>query len=504
MNVGASGFPSIALTLLALTIVSVLVRAAASRFYVSRPVTYLAALVTLCALYLLAEVSLAIAIAHLGAAGPALAVAFVLGMTLVLVSLASSAAFRRKLRVLINKHFYRSKHDYRVEWLRFARKMSTVATQDVHAVSIQAVAEVFGSDRGVLFVLDENARGLEAVASWVGSAGGGALHRPPEIDISSPLVTELLAKGWIIDCEEYRRTPGLYGDVTLPAWLVADGAFRLVSPIRRADKLVAVLALGAPPQPFELTYEDRDLLATLGQHIDTHLAQFDADRKIAESKQFETFNQLTAFMMHDLKNAVAQLRLVVSNATRHKRNPEFVDDAVVTIGNAVTRIDRLIGQLRFGVREAATQDVRIDQMLNGAIARCAARRPVPTIDGSVPDVVVEADPERLVSVIEHALRNAQDATSESGHVRVTCDLFADRVAVIISDDGTGMDAEFIRERLFTPFDTTKGASGMGIGAYQVREYARSLGGNVQVQSTPGSGTRFVIILPTVDQETTHG
>jgi putative PEP-CTERM system histidine kinase len=208
--------------------------------------------------------------------------------------------------------------------------------------------------------------------------------------------------------------------------------------------------------------------------------------------------------MHDLKNAVAQLRLVVSNATRHKRNPEFVDDAVLTIGNAVTRIDRLIGQLRFGVREAATQDVRIEQMLNGAIARCAVRRPVPTIEGPVPDVVVEADPERLVSVMEHALRNAQDATSESGHVSVSCDLFADRVAIVISDNGTGMDAEFIRERLFTPFDTTKGASGMGIGAHQVREYARSLGGNVQVQSTPGSGTRFVIILPTVDQETKHG
>jgi putative PEP-CTERM system histidine kinase len=197
---------------------------------------------------------------------------------------------------------------------------------------------------------------------------------------------------------------------------------------------------------------------------------------------------------------VAQLRLVVSNAEKHKRNPEFVDDAVATIGNAVTRIDRLIGQLRFGVREAAKRNLRIDDVVRAAIERCAIRSPVPTLEQPAPGAMVIADHERLVSVVEHAIRNAQDATSESGSVRLSVDRGAQNVAIVINDDGVGMNPEFIRERLFSPFDTTKGAGGMGIGAYQVREYAHSLGGSVEVQSRPGFGTRFAIILPTVDAE----
>ena len=504
MNFAISGFWTVLIALLALVVASILIRIAAARFYVSRQVAYLAALGMLCALYALVSIPI---LAWLwnehGARGPLLAWIVLLVLAVVLVRLVSSAALRRTVRVLINKHFYRSKHDYRLEWLRFARRMSTVATQDVHAVSIEAVAEVFGSGRGVLWVLDENAQTLEHAASWSRSQDPTA-PRSPRIEVAGAMVSELLARGWIIDTEEYRSTPAIYGGAPLPDWLVEDRSLRLVSPIRRADKLVGVLALGTPLEPFELTYEDRDLLATLGQHIGTHLAQFDADRKIAESKQFETFNQLTAFMMHDLKNAVAQLRLVVSNATKHKRNPEFVDDAVVTIGNAVTRIDRLIGQLRFGVLEADKRNLRIDDVVRAAIERCAVRCPAPVFEPSMQVAVVEADHERLVSVVEHAIRNAQDATSESGIVRLSVDHRPRLVAIVISDDGVGMNEEFIRERLFSPFDTTKGPGGMGIGAYQVREYAHSLGGSVEVQSTPGFGTRFAIILPTVNVESNDG
>src|SRR6185369_6437743 len=101
---------------------------------------------------------------------------------------------------------------------------------------------------------------------------------------------------------------------------------------------------------------------------------------------------------------------------------------------------------------------------------------------------------RLVSALEHAIRNAQDATRDTGTVRLRIESRDRRVALHVCDDGVGMSPEFVRERLFRPFDTTKGAAGMGIGAYQAREYARELGGNVEVQSAPGSGTRFTIIL----------
>lgn len=105
------------------------------------------------------------------------------------------------------------------------------------------------------------------------------------------------------------------------------------------------------------------------------------------------------------------------------------------------------------------------------------------------------DPDRLAAVFEHVLRNAQDAAGIAGDVRISSERTGGQIVIIITDTGPGMEASFIRERLFRPFDSTKTGRGMGIGAYQVREYVRDAGGTVEVQSAPGSGTRFIIRLP---------
>jgi len=73
---------------------------------------------------------------------------------------------------------------------------------------------------------------------------------------------------------------------------------------------------------------------------------------------------------------------------------------------------------------------------------------------------------------------------------------ADGAALIeVVDDGAGMEPDFVRERLFRPFDTTKGSKGMGIGAYQARTFVVEAGGSLRVESEPGKGTRFAIRLP---------
>jgi signal transduction histidine kinase len=108
------------------------------------------------------------------------------------------------------------------------------------------------------------------------------------------------------------------------------------------------------------------------------------------------------------------------------------------------------------------------------------------------------------------IRNAQEATPQTGNVRVdvgyeggavegeiidTTRLRVPAAVLTVTDDGAGMTREFIQERLFKPFDTTKGSKGMGIGAYQVREYVQSIGGRVEVQSSVGGGTAFRLRLP---------
>jgi putative PEP-CTERM system histidine kinase len=261
------------------------------------------------------------------------------------------------------------------------------------------------------------------------------------------------------------------------------------------NELVGFFVLYEPPPPFKLTYEDRDLLKTVGRHIAIQLAQHEADRRLAESRQFEAYNRLTAFMMHDLKNSVAQLQLIVTNAARHKSNPEFVDDAISTIANTSERMTRLIEQISTSSATARLQPVQLAGLIETAVARCAHREPVPRLQSSLAESIVRADPERLTAVLEHVIRNAQDAALPTSSVEIEASINGAEANVKVVDTGRGMDPEFVRERLFRPFDSTKGSKGMGIGAYQTREYIQMLGGRVEVQSSPGSGTRFSITLP---------
>ena len=100
--------------------------------------------------------------------------------------------------------------------------------------------------------------------------------------------------------------------------------------------------------------------------------------------------------------------------------------------------------------------------------------------------------------IFHALRNAQDATGPDGQieVRLACD--SDLCRIEIQDSGTGMTREFVRDRMFRPFDSTKGSEGMGMGAYQLRETITELGGTIDVQSAPNEGTTIAITLRRAD------
>ncbi len=72
---------------------------------------------------------------------------------------------------------------------------------------------------------------------------------------------------------------------------------------------------------------------------------------------------------------------------------------------------------------------------------------------------------------------------------------ATQVYIAVIDEGEGMAPAFVREHLFQPFYSTKSSRGMGIGAYQTREFARAAGGDVEVVSNPGEGTTFTIVLP---------
>jgi signal transduction histidine kinase len=113
------------------------------------------------------------------------------------------------------------------------------------------------------------------------------------------------------------------------------------------------------------------------------------------------------------------------------------------------------------------------------------------LDGGL-DVL--ADRQRLERVLGHLIQNAIEATPADGKVALLLRREGLSAVIELSDSGHGMSEQFIRERLFKPFDSTKPA-GMGIGMFESRDYLCGIGGRLEVNSAPGQGSTFRIILP---------
>jgi putative PEP-CTERM system histidine kinase len=416
-------------------------------------------------------------------------IVFLSGAGLVLLVLMFSGQLRARLKVFVSKHFFNYKYDYREEWLRFIGTLAGSEREEpLPQRTVRAMAQIVESPGGMLWLREAE---QFAPVACRNVPEPQALREPA----GGRLTGFLAQNGWVIDLEQLRRDPGAYADLPLPDWLDQVPGAWLIVPLLQQEQLLGFVVLTRSRARVSLNWEDYDLLKTAGRQAASHLAQMLAARALAEARQFEGFNRLSAFVVHDLKNLVAQLSLVAHNAQRFKHKPGFIDDAVDTVEHSVARMSRLLAQLRAGRSLGPLTPIDLREALQAAVRNRASERPVPQIAEAVSGVGVLADPDRLVSVFEHLIHNAQQATSGDGSVCVRLRTSGSEAIVEVEDNGCGMDAAFVRERLFRPFDTTKGNAGMGIGAFESRELVRALGGDVQVDSSPGRGTIFRILLP---------
>ena len=420
---------------------------------------------------------------------------FFAGAVIVLMTLLFSSTLRARSKVFLSKHFFHNKYDYREEWLRLVATLASFDKSSAQNVAIKALAQIVNSPAGAIWVRDSSDSAFRLAAQM------GTDSAFPDIKPDASIVQFIEADMWLIDIDEYDRDRGQYGNMELPEWLAGRNSSWLLVPLQYADKLLGIILLDKAPGPLRLNYEDRDLLKTVGSHIAVHLAQAHSDSLLAEARQFEAYNRTTAFLMHDLNNLIAQQSLLVANAEKHKRNPEFVDDAFSTIAGSVQRMKRVMKQLKSADKEKNPKLTELRFVVSAAVDRCSNITPIPTLDLNDVDVHVATNAEEFIMVLTHVVRNAQDSCSEDGAVHVGLSRSDGAAIITVSDDGIGMSPEFVRDRLFRPFDSTKGSQGMGIGAYQAREFARRMGGNLVVESRQGEGTRVSISVPTQPKRT---
>lgn len=400
-----------------------------------------------------------------------------------------SKKLRGWLRVTLLKHLFQHRYDYREEWMRFTRTISHTGSSEttLYQRASKAMADIVDSPAALLFLPGDDGL-LREAASWNWPDGGREL-----VTLPGDFTSRLEREDFIVEIEQLRASHH-EGSESLPdAMLAIQEAWTLV-PLLHFDRICGAVLLARPAHVRSLDWEDYDLLKVVGRQLASYLAEHESHAALMESAKFDDFNRRIAFVMHDIKNLASQLSLLARNAEKHADNPEFRKDMLVTLRSGSDKLSQLLARLgRYGTSgEAALSEIDLVALGRQVVRRFEGSHPV-AVTRADPCIVL-ADPEGLEQALVHLVQNGIDASLPEMQVSIDISTDGLMAKIEVIDSGCGMDAEFLRHRLFKPFVSSKDG-GFGIGAFEARELVRSMGGRLDVQSRPGIGTRFAISIP---------
>ena len=426
-----------------------------------------------------------------GSNGTALAavVAFS-GVAAVLAALVSSGV-RSRFRRFINENFFSLKYDYRLEWEKSIRELTVNPGQDTPERVLRILCDLMDTSGGAIWLYRESWRQFTPAAK----RGDTLIVSPvPEND---PRI-EALRSGdeSFISLDDDERE-GLFA----PWRRFVDHAW-IVVPMRYRSAVAGFAILNRPRAPRTLDWEDQSLLRLVAMQLAAYLVQEETAQSLADARQLEDFNKRFAFVVHDIKNTIGQLRLMVSNITKFGDEKEFRDDMVITLGNSVERLEGMLKSLTVvgGQRPKAGTDHQVVELIDFlekfTKEKCSLGHNVLLSTNLSNSSLVRTDFDILHRVLEHVVSNALEASADGAAVKIDASAGKNTLQIAVLDQGSGMTQQFVNEELFRPLKSTK-RGGFGIGGYQVRELMRDLGGDVVVESTVGEGTCVTLSLPLV-------
>ena len=464
--------------------------------FISREVVLHSSLLLVAGGYLFVMALVGYAVKYIGGMwGPTIQIVLIALSVALLITLFLSNHFRTKIKVFITKNFFANQFDYRIEWVKLTEVLSA-EQQTLPSTYNAALTGYIGAinyDRGV--ILKQTGAQMDVIAEHQFDS---SVFK--DTALVNKLVSFFKQTSWIMDIEEYRVKPYLYSGLKLTDKQQKQLKGIIIIPVFEREAFWGMVAVGyLDAEPLRLNWELRDYLNAVTAQVSSFIFHHEAASEVAENAQFAAFSRMSAFVVHDLKNVLAQIELILANAQQHKHNPEFIDDTFETLEYTKARMDKMLAQLteKQQSQSAKTGSYPLSSIIEEVISkRCAGLSPTPQlrVESEVPVII---DAEKFANVVYHLVSNAQQATPDDGEVTIELhtDLVSEQQVVKIIDNGEGMTEAFIESRLFKPFDTTKGNAGMGIGAYDARNYLSSIQGSLNVNSELGKGSTFVLSIP---------
>ena len=422
--------------------------------------------------------------------------AFVLLVILVLLAIVLlSDRVRLHARRFVSRHFQRPLYDYRSVWRRFTEETaSCVKPAELCQAAVKLVADIFQALSVTIWLVDDKRENFVFATSTFLSETKAINLKPQSADAMEvmraleehpdPIDLDASKEGWttvLRHChpDEFRK-----------------GGHRVCVPMMSGGEVLGLMILGDRVGGASFSWQDFDLLKCIADQVAASLLNVQLSQKLLQAKEMEAFQTMSAFFVHDLKNTTSTLNLMLKNLPVHFNDPEFRADALRGISKTVAHINRLIGRLSLLRHELQIKPVESDlnEVVVKALAGWEEAAGVNLIKslGALPKIPL--DQEQMLKVVTNLVLNAREAVLPAGEVRIETAQSNDRVILTVSDNGCGMDPEFLSRSLFRPFQTTK-KNGLGIGLFQSKMIVEAHKGKVQVESQPGKGTTFRIILP---------
>ncbi|MDA8621521.1 PEP-CTERM system histidine kinase PrsK [Psychrosphaera sp.] len=461
--------------------------------FISRDVVLNSSLLLFSGGYLLVMAMTGYVIQQIGATwSGVLQIVFIAGALVALAYIFVSESLRKYFKTYIQKHFYANQFDYREEWLKLTNTLNeNDVNQDFYSTSLKGVCGSLHYSTGAYIMLQHEH--LELVTPDLFGLSHQSL-----LELHC-LIPNLEQSHWIIDLPEFERDEyKIHFSECKVESLVKDG-IEIILPIFINDKLHGCFLLSSKnADRIKVNWEIKDYLTAVSSQVSSFIKSNEAKIRLEENAKFAAFNRMSAFVVHDLKNVIAQIGMIVSNGKKFRDNPEFIDDTFETLEHTKERMDKMLSQLKDKQQQRSSAVlIELNETLSAVVSEFKNALPNPVFVPNSSPLSLDLDKDRFSSVIGHLIDNAQQATDETGSVliKVTLDKLNQTIKVIISDTGIGMTQEFIDNQLFKPFETTKGNAGMGVGVYEAKTFAQENNGSLTVSSDVGLGTTFILALP---------
>jgi len=414
----------------------------------------------------------------------AILIAFATGIAMLIIIF--SEQLRRRVKVLISKHFYAHKHEYRNEWLKFTERLSSCNTLvDVLNAILKTYKETFGLKGASLYLLDKEKGRYKRIVNHNMSGG------EPELQVSPGLISYFEKHGRVFNPldVEYIPTPE-------EALFARKTGARLIVPLLGNGGLAGFVVLGEQLASERFIYEDYDLMKTFARQASLAILNFKLLEELAETREVAAVARISSFVIHDLKNLTSNLSLLLDNAENYMGDPEFQNDMIETIKNTLNKMKNLIQRLKT-IPEKRILNIEladIHLLIRELVEEVAKTRQGVNIIYHGSSVISMVDAEEVKKVILNLILNAFDAIGEKGIIKVETGMDGEHTYIKVNDNGCGMKKEFIENYLFKPFRTTK-EKGLGIGLYQCKQIVEAHGGRIEVESEVKNGSVFTVYLP---------